>query len=152
MSKLLLERFEEKIERIPECGCWIWMGATLGRGYGHTWDGKRRCTAHRLAWKIYFGEIPEGNFVLHRCDTPSCVNPHHLFLGTNQDNIRDAAIKRRLNTCQRNEDHPAAMLTDDQVRSIRSSSGSQYSIAKEFGVTQGTICRIISRNTWKNLI
>lgn len=91
-----LEVFDSKIERLPWSGCWIWLGGLVDpKGYGSfKFDGESR--AHRSAWALFHGPIPDGLHVLHRCDVPSCVNPAHLFLGTNNDNIADASAKGRL--------------------------------------------------------
>jgi len=84
-------------------GCWPWMGATLPTGYGFFTrctmiDGKRHRTtvyAHRFSYELHHGEIPKGAFVMHACDTPGCVNPGHLKVGTHQDNMDDMRAKGR---------------------------------------------------------
>ena len=93
----LLEIFESMVVSIPECGCWIWMGTQRDekRGYGQFFMNKKRERAHRASWLLYNGNIPENMLVLHRCDTPACVNPHHLFLGTDRDNVQDCINKKR---------------------------------------------------------
>lgn len=80
-------------------GCWFWTGATDGRGYGHisTARDKSPQKAYRLAYEMRYGPIPEGGVICHKCDTPLCVNPEHLFLGTQKDNMQDASKKGRLN-------------------------------------------------------
>jgi hypothetical protein len=87
----IAERFDTKWEPVPWCGCWLWTDALDRDGYGHI-SGVR---AHRQSWKLFRGEIPRGVYVLHECDVPSCVNPDHLFLGTQQDNLLDMARKDR---------------------------------------------------------
>lgn len=90
----LAERFDSKIERIPFSGCWIWTGRVMERnGYGTL----GRNLAHRISWKLHSGPIPKGLYVLHRCDVSCCVNPEHLFLGTQLDNVRDMMAKGRQN-------------------------------------------------------
>jgi len=75
--------------------CWIWMGSRSKKGYGvFNIKGKQK-KAHRISYEFHKGEIPDGLFVCHRCDTPQCINPDHLFLGTNHDNMQDAMNKGR---------------------------------------------------------
>lgn len=91
------ERFFAKIERIPGVDCWIWKGMQTSFGYGTLWKvrGKSFYLAHRLSYELHKGPIPKGLFVCHTCDTPYCVNPEHLWLGTAADNSRDMNNKGR---------------------------------------------------------
>lgn len=86
----------DNAEPVPFAGCFIWMHGTDHRGYGRVLYKGRLSVAHRVAWEIMFGAIPKGMFVCHSCDTPSCINPRHLFLGTNSDNQRQKAGIRKL--------------------------------------------------------
>ena len=97
MKKSLIDRFHEKYQVVPS-GCWMWTGATMSKGYGKVMITTAPKTtylegAHRLSWLLHNGPIPEGKQVLHKCDVRSCVNPEHLFVGTNQDNIQDRIAK-----------------------------------------------------------
>jgi len=97
----LAVRFEQKYITEPNTGCWIWIAALNNRGYGIIGRGARQDgpePAHRISWELAYGPIPEGLHVLHKCDNPPCVNPHHLFLGTHGDNMRDSVIKGRANS------------------------------------------------------
>jgi hypothetical protein len=85
-----LERFERKFIPEPNSGCWIWTHALNGQGYGQVTFHKKHMDAHRLAWNLFKGIIPPGFFVCHKCNLKSCVNPFHLYLGTNSENILDA--------------------------------------------------------------
>lgn len=94
----LERRFWSKVDKSAgDSGCWLWMAARNARGYGCVGRdvGRGYWLAHRVSWELANGPIPDGLFVLHRCDVPSCVNPHHLFVGTNADNMRDMALKGR---------------------------------------------------------
>jgi hypothetical protein len=91
--KSVLSRFNSKWEETD--GCWDWKSYRCKKGYGRfKLEGSTKMS-HRVAWELYFGPIPEGLHVLHVCDNPSCVNPLHLFLGTNQDNVDDKMAKGR---------------------------------------------------------
>lgn len=91
------ERFNEKLKYDEDTGCHIWVASKDRDGYGWFRLNKVMRYAHRVAWEWTFGEIPVDTLVLHKCDTPSCVNPDHLFLGTHQDNMDDMANKGRRN-------------------------------------------------------
>ncbi len=140
-------KFWENCER-TEFGCLEWKGAPMAGGYGRVRiNGQRTSKAHRHAWYLSHGSIPEGMFVCHKCDNPICVNPEHLFLGTAHDNMRDMAAKgRAAGSTRRGERHPLAKLTEAQVSEIarryvprgpgKSNAGE---LAREFGVRRETI-------------
>ncbi len=79
----------------PNSGCWLWLGSVTQSGYGNAWTNGKNMRAHRLSWMIHNGDIPKEMCVLHRCDTPACINPGHLFLGTQLENIKDRDAKGR---------------------------------------------------------
>ncbi len=116
-------------------------------GYGKFWIDNRQYRAHRVSWNIHFGDIPKGLLVLHKCDNPSCVNPSHLFLGTNEDNTRDMVLKNR-NTGNKR-------LSETDVLTIRAlfhwSKFSTVEIAKEYGMTNPNIHLIVKGKSWKSL-
>lgn len=89
-------RFEERHVTVPEAGCWIWIGRCKASGYGRIGIGRnRQFMAHRVSWELHRGPIPAGKYVCHKCDTPACVNPDHLFLGSAEDNAKDRESKAR---------------------------------------------------------
>ncbi len=137
---LLRKRFWAKVQKGN--GCWLFMGSRYKEpfDYGRFKVVDHNECAHRFAWKLVNGPIPAGMKVLHRCDNPPCVRPDHLFLGTQADNMRDAASKGRLRTSipasipeSVGEKNGQAKLTEEQVLDILASSESQYELAKIFG-------------------
>lgn len=88
-------RFHSKYIAVPECGCWLWEGTLVGE-YGQLDINGENVLAHRYSWELHNGPIPDGMLVCHKCDTPSCVNPNHLFMGTQKDNMADAVKKGRI--------------------------------------------------------
>jgi hypothetical protein len=134
--------------RPSETGCWLWTGVTNGRYGNVTRDGKR-LLAHRHAYERAFGPIPDGAVVMHACDTPLCVRPAHLSLGTQADNLADARGKRRLRLD--GTYNPAAKLTPEQVIAIRADTRTQRVIAAEYGCSQPLVAAIKARKVWAHL-
>lgn len=125
--------------------CWLWTGCVNEHGYGVVGRASGPNFAHRNAWELTHGPIPAGLSVLHRCDTPACCNPAHLFLGTQADNMADAAAKRRT-ARQAGEAHPRAKLSDAQVAEIRAryeAGETQTALADAFGVRQAHVSRLV---------
>ena len=113
-----IERFAQKFEVKGLTECWPWHSYLNRMGYGHFWSDGRNQLAHRLMWEFENGSIPDRLCVLHTCDNRVCVNPNHLFLGTQRDNIQDKHTKGRA-ADQCGEHNNSAKLTADQVRQIR---------------------------------
>ena len=139
-------------------GCWEWIGSKRN-GYGRMiigsrTDGTRRsASAHRVSYELLHGEIPAGMEVCHRCDNPCCVNPHHLFLGTRQDNIDDRE-KKGGNNPPKGEKHTKAKLTESSVMEIRAKriAGVPFGkLATEYGVCKKTIQDAASGKHWAHL-
>jgi DNA-binding CsgD family transcriptional regulator len=145
----LLERFESKYLPVTESGCWLWTEGQNGVGYGAFHIKRKAIGAHRAAWLLYRGSIPQGLQVLHRCDVRWCVNPKHLFLGTNADNNADMVAKRRH---PRGASHGKAKLTPVQVveiRNLRASGHTATELANRFNVSIPTIYAAARGETWK---
>jgi hypothetical protein len=129
-------------------GCHNWTGSTNKHGYGTLTHGNRKVAAHRLAYVVWVGEIPPEMQVCHRCDNRSCINPAHLFLGTNLENLADRQAKGRQ---ARGETHARAKLTEQDVRAIRSSVRRYADIAADYRVSETTVSNIISRRSWAHV-
>ena len=157
--KSLEERFWEKVEKTD--GCWLWTAYKNADGYGKFRISGKSHSAHRFSWILHNGPIPElpdtdyrGTCVLHRCDTPPCVNPDHLFLGSQLDNMVDRGSKDR-QAHQPGETNPRAILTELEVSSIRTLYGhggyTQKELGIKFGCGRSTVSHIVNNKTWKNL-
>jgi hypothetical protein len=132
-------RFKRKIGFDYETGCWPWMGCIGNRGYGVI----SHISTHRLSWELHRGPIPNGKHVLHSCDNKRCVNPSHLFIGSQADNMKDMTLKGR---------HGRRKLTDDQVREIYSSPLTQMELSRRFGVAQTKISDIKLKKNYKHVL
>lgn len=148
----LKKRLMAKVHKTESC--WTWLGAKSKKGYGHitfSENGERRSTgAHRAAYLVFTGDFDRSLHVLHHCDNPSCVNPKHLFLGTNQDNVDDKLKKGRQ---LREESHPRAKLTKSQVKHIRRAlmrGETMQSLSVRFNISHTVIFRIKTNFTWKD--
>ena len=145
-------------------GCWTWTGAASGYGtskdkshkYGHVQHEGRTWRAHRLAWIAFKGPLKKGDCVLHSCDNTLCINPDHLRLGTQADNIKDAVSKRRHPHGETTGTHK---LTWDQVEEIRDSHSLHQglmnawelhnALAADYNVSASTIAKIVRNQTWR---
>ena len=180
------EHFWARVIRGGPDECWIWTGAKLTHTkhrvkYGKLIVSGKYVLAHRYSWKLAHGYLADDVKVRHNCDNPPCVNPHHLLLGTQADNIRDAVARGRMaggerhgsvthpervargarhgwalhpERCLRGEDHGQAKLTWDDVRNIRTEYGGgalQRDLAQKFGVSQGLVSLIVINKIWKTL-
>jgi hypothetical protein len=132
-------------------GCWLWQRCLNNKGYGTTSINGKRIYAHRKFWELKHGPIPDGQWVLHKCDNPACVNPAHLFLGNRRDNVDDMLQKGR---SARGERSGKARLTEAEVREIwrrRMAGERAQEIAYEFGISRQNVSDIFSARSWKHL-
>lgn len=140
----ITKRFWNKIDKSTQNECWNWKGYINERGYGMFNFGTNRKhpkirRANRVVWELVNSEIPLGLEVCHSCDNPSCVNPNHLFLGTHKENMNDAVLKERIKS----------KVNIEKVKEIRNrKKENQYHLAKEYGISQGQISRIINKESW----
>lgn len=147
-----MKRIEGRYIVDPVTGCWNWQKRKNEWGYGVLHFDSKTLLAHRYAWQHVHGDVPDGLLVCHKCDNPACVNPEHLFLGTDKDNSDDMVAKRR-NRQPKGERHPSAKLTERDVQEIRQLIGKEQStvIAKRYGVTDRAIAAIKFGKTWRHL-
>lgn len=145
----LAQRFWAKVAPIASMReCWLWTASTNADGYGKLGLGRGNVLAHRVAWRLAFGYFPVAN-CLHKCDVPSCVNPFHLFLGSQRDNMVDKTAKGRN---ARGEQHGSAKLQLQQVQELRArrlSGESVKTLSASFGVGQAQVRRICKGERWR---
>jgi len=175
-----IAHFWSRVERRGPDECWLWMGSKNSRGYGQVYLSGKRYGAHRIAFSLARGPVASKLFVCHTCDTPGCVRPDHLFLGTQADNIGDAVQKGRMATGDRHGTHthpertargdrsgprlhpeailrgsksPRAKLNEDDVREIRHLVGTmtKTEMGKRYGVSRHAIRSIVRRDGWKHV-
>lgn len=147
------ERFARHFIPEPNSGCWLWTGAINSSGYGSINEGGSRpariLSAHRVAWEMFCGPLT-GEQVLHRCDVRSCVNPAHMFLGTNSDNVADRVAKGR-SAVMLGQANPRASMSDRIVVEIYNAVGPYRSIAIRFGVSLSSVQQIKAGRNWSSL-
>lgn len=142
-----IDRFFSKVEKI-DGGCWEYTGAIADTGYGIFWNGEKLVGAHRWAYSMFVGEIPDGHYVCHKCDNRRCVKPSHLFAGTPKDNMQDASRKGRT---ARGENFVSAKLTEEQVLQIRADNRPIRKIAEDYPICHATVSEIKRGEIWKHL-
>jgi hypothetical protein len=135
-----LRNFWDKVDKRSDlgCGCWLWTGSRTKAGYGDLQINNQKHYAHRLAWELVNGDIPDGKIIIHTCDNPLCVNPDHLDLSTQVENLHDAMLKGRLS---------GRPLSDSDVLAIRelnSQGWSNIDIAEKFERNPSYISRIVN--------
>ena len=155
-TPLFIERFWRRVDQTG--ACWVWTGAHFPFGYGCVHLRSGHHVAHRVSWALAHGPIPDGLWVLHRCDNPPCVRPEHLFLGTPADNNRDRDAKGRHRPGpgphRRGAEHAQAKLTEAQVYEIRqrrAQGEALLTLAAAYGVSFSHISSIAHHRTWRHL-
>jgi HNH endonuclease len=152
----LTDRFWDRVGKKTSGGCILWTG-TICKGYGVINEGGRSLKAHRISYELMIGPIPEGLRVLHDCpdgDNPRCINPQHLWLGTDADNMADKVSKGR-GRAGVGERNRAAILKEGGVRKIRrryeTGRFTMRELGEQFGVCDQTISLIVNRKTWAHV-
>jgi hypothetical protein len=149
------DRFWNKVKLAPENECWAWVGGKSRKGYGLFHPKDHTMHAHRFSWVLENGEIPDSLLVLHKCDNPSCVNPKHLFLGTNKENMEDMTRKGRRvgirlgksNFVALGDKNPSTKIPDSEIHKIKTKYGSgsytYRTLAHEYKVSISQIQKIV---------
>jgi hypothetical protein len=152
----LADRFWQQVDMGSPDECWLWTSRINKHGYGQFYhpDTARTIGVHRVAWEFTHGPIPQGMHVLHRCDVRNCVNPAHLFLGTNADNMRDKVMKDRVQRLK-GAANGRAKLLELEVKNIRrmyaSGRYTQAQLGRIFDVSQSTIEHILAGKRWQHV-
>jgi hypothetical protein len=145
------DRFLQYVHKTENC--WNWTGYLNERGYGQFDYNQKTCLAHRVSFILFKEAIPEGLFILHSCDNRKCVNPDHLRIGTNQENMNDKVARGR-QAFMKGETNGRSKLKEIVVREIieLSNSGiSQKEIANQFEINNSTVSKIINKKLWGHL-
>ncbi len=147
------ERFRRQMKFASADECWIWAAGLDADGYGRftgTIHGQQHHRAPRFAWALANGPIPAAMLVCHRCDNPRCVNPAHLFLGSESDNMRDKISKGRHNM-PRGEEHFRARITEEEAKLILADPRPYAQIAADYGIEASTVSSVKNRQSWAHL-
>ena len=147
------EQFWGRMSPEPNTGCLLWIGSYYHYGHGSAWHQGQKWQAHRLAWTLARGPIPEGAWICHKCNVPACCNPDHLYVGDAQTNQRDIDESGHR---AKGERQGLSKLTEENVRAIRqeyrrySDTHGAPALAKKYGVTRTTILHAASGFTWSH--
>jgi len=148
-----IDRFWSKVAKRGVDDCWIWLSYTRN-GYGRFWVIDHDVTAHRYSFELIHGKISNDMKVCHKCDVTWCVNPSHLFLGTQNDNVQDMHKKKRAPDT-RGEKHRGAKLNNEKVIEIRKLTtlgNTSKELAVKYGVSRYTIYDVLSKKRWGHLL
>lgn len=158
MSQESIDAFWSKVDRPNPDDCWNWLGARKPKGYGNVRINGSYMLAHRVAWELSNFDIPDGYFVCHACDNPSCCNPKHLMLGSAKANFVDMVSKGREGYTKNKaigERNFNSRLNRSAVLAIRTAYANkekdQRQLAEEFGVSQSAISAVLRNKTWSHV-
>ena len=149
IDQKLIARFFSKVEKTE--GCWLWTSYRNKMGYGKFTIGRKIYYSHRISWEIENGDIPRRTSVCHHCDNTSCVNPNHLFIGTQSDNLKDSSMKGRTS---RGQHRPLSKITDEVASKIRSEhafGALQIHLCDKYHLSKTTIHNLVNRKTYKHI-
>lgn len=161
MGRNITRRFWEKVD--VSSGCWEWQATTISRGYGYFWVGSSdqfdsdREYSHRVAYELFCGDICDGEYVLHSCDNPKCVNPDHLRTGTQEDNMRDAMEKDRMVLPElpdnSGEKHGGSKLTEAEAIDVKTRYKNETAseVASDYPISEATVRAIGQGKRWGHL-
>lgn len=149
-KQIIVQRFMDKVSPEPNSGCWIWTGSLDVCGYARFGFDGRNSKASRVSLTLFKGITRIDGNACHKCDNRACVNPDHLYVGTQLDNMSDS-IRRGTFQRVRGERKPLAKLTRDAVRDIRSKRLSTVEFAKLYGVATCTVRRVVRRDNWNHI-
>lgn len=161
----LVAKIMQRVDVRPN-GCWLWKGCLSGK-YAKIGVARRNFRVHRVLWESLNGPVPPGRILCHTCDTPTCVNPEHVYPGTKSDNARDAVQRQRMNCGSRNgtrtrperrsrgEAHYNAKITEDDVRRIRAKREEGFglaAIARELDLPHGSVRGVLEGKSWTHVV
>lgn len=141
---------------VKTSSCWLWVGSKQEHGYGRFQPRKERggkarnnFSAHRFSYELKYGSILGNMSVLHKCDNPPCVNPSHLFLGTQAENVKDMTIKNRVSHGEKHFNHKLTVNEVREIKFLRKNKKMRiFQLANQFGFCRQTVADIVNNRTW----